>query len=547
MQAYSVLNNNNNNNNSNINNGYQLRQRRVLRATTLRLVALFEAFLLLLFVVLVVVQSPTGCDGALAASTRRRTAAAAGGGRQRGAATVRVVPCPGSSCRCRLTKSGEPIARCHAAALPLVAVDTPPSRRLPEAVVYAELILKRVSVTRLPSMSFGGLRATSLDLTGNQLETIADDAFVGSAAADAEGGGRAGRASGGLETSLEVLTLSECGLTQVPSAALSRLRALRVLRLDTNRIADLPSGVLSSCCGEGGSGNVSSSSSIRELYLYRNAIARVDAQTFAGLELLEKLSLAENRLEALPANAFAPLVSLIHLDLGRNRLHELAVGWTNGLVNLRWLELTSNRLRALERATFRGAARLRYMMVDNNELTSIEDGTFLTIRHLSYLSVDIGNVTALTPKTLAGLRRLKTLILGEMRGASLPGGFFGDTARLKYLSLLDSDGTLQQPPTSEASAGAAPGGGLRPELFAADFRFRQLNVWLRPIRACRCSEPWIRALGARGVYVHGYCDDERPLSCPAGGKAAGAGKTAVEGARGKLANGRFKSSHPRRR
>lgn len=368
--------------------------------------------------------------------------------------------------------------------------------------------MRRSDVTQLPSSAFRGVRTKSLDLTGTRLQTIADDAFAE------------------LASSVESLTLSECGLSAIPGEAISRLSSLRVLHLEDNIISEVPGGVLATCC-----------SSLRELYLYRNRITRVDRETFSGLGRLEKLSLAENGLESFEAGVFSALTSLVHLDLGRNRLHRVADGWLSGLGNLRWLELTSNRLRAVGRSTFRGAPKLRYMMADNNELTTIEDGAFRVIRRLSYLSIDVANSSTLTAGTLAGTGRLKTLIFGELRAAALPVGFFGAARRLKYLSLSNSDGSLQ----------TNTSGGLRPELFHADFRFRQLNVWLRPIIGCRCSEPWIRALGTRGVYVHGYCEDDRPLSCTAGGKAGhAAAAKMIEGARGKSVNGRLRSGDVRR-
>jgi len=379
------------------------------------------------------------------------------------------VPCPGQLCRCRLTKLDDPVARCRGI----------PSEASPD-VVYADVVVKGSNITRLQAFSFGNLRARSLDLSGNHLsasDAVDVDAFDG------------------LNTTLEVLAISGCGLTVFPSDPLSRLCRLRVLRLEANAITDIPVQVLVAC-----------GSSLRELYVYRNLIRNVVATAFAGLPGLEKLSLAENRIETLPDGLFSTLVNLTSLDLAHNRLSHLSDGWLDGLSRLRWLQLDSNRLVELGPATFRGAAALRAMRVENNPLTTIGRRTFRPIRRLEYLSIDLSRVTPLTRRTLAGLRRLKTLSLGEIGRSSLPDRVFSGARRLKYLSLNDFDGVL------EANA------ALRPTLFDRRFRFRFLNVWLQPMRQCRCTEPWIRTLGALGAYVHGYCSDERPLSCPAPGR-----------------------------
>jgi len=368
-----------------------------------------------------------------------------------------------------MTKVDGPVARCRGI----------PSQESSD-VVYAEVVIKGSNITHLRPFSFANLRARSLDLSGNHLS--------GSDAIDSN-------AFDGLETTLEVLAMSGCGLTFFPSQPLSPLCRLRVLRLEANAITDISAQMLAEC-----------GSSVRELYIYRNLIDNINAAAFSGLSGIEKLSLAENRIETLPDGLFATLVNLTSLDLAHNRLSHLSNGWLEGLSRLRWLQLDSNRLVELGPDTFRGSPALRAMRLENNPLTKIGRRTFRPIRRLDYLSIDLSRVTPLTRRTLAGLRRLKTLSLGEIGHSSLPDRVFSGTRRLKYLSLSDFDGVLD--------ANTA----LRPTLFNRRFRFRLLNVWLQPMRQCRCTEPWIRALGALGVYVHGYCSDDRPLSCPAPGK-----------------------------
>jgi len=443
--------------------------RRVSRTTTPRRRSTIVETLVLVVGLLLAVRSTHDGGGGVLANRRRGGAGSDVGGIRSGGLSARV-PCPEQSCRCRMTKLDAVVARCRRI----------PSSASPSDVVYADVVIKGSNVTSLPAFSFTNLRARSIDLSGNHLSS--------SDAIDVN-------AFDGLESTLEVLALSGCGLTFFPSESLSRLCRLKVLRLEANAVTDIPTRVLAAC-----------GSSLRELYIYRNLIASVDAEALAGLHGLQKLSLAENRIATLPFGLFRSLENLTSLDLAHNRLSRLSDGWLDGLSRLRWLQLDSNRLVELGPASFRGAASLRAMRMENNPLTTIGRRTFRSIRRLDYLSIDLSRVRPLTRRTLAGLRRLKTLSLGEIGRSNLPDRVFSGARRLKYLSLSDFDGMLD--------ANVA----LRPSLFNRRFRFRLLNVWLQPMRQCRCTEPWIRALAALGTYVHGYCSDERPLSCPAPGK-----------------------------
>jgi len=436
----------------------------------------------------------------------RRPGGSAGSGKNAAAErrrdqTVRLPPCPSEACRCRWAKpsssGGGSIARCSPSVerpgLAAMFDDRTSSGNAETTVgnvVYLELHVRRANLTELPADGFRQVPTRLLDLTGNRFtgtDSISSSAYAG------------------LETFLNILVLTDCGLTFVPSTSLAHLTVLQVLRLDGNAIVALPAGAFSF------------GPALRELYVYRNSISRVDPRAFENLSALEKLSLADNQITSLAVGTLSTLGNLTSLDVASNRISSFEPGWLYGLASLQWLEIQSNRVESIGVGTFRGASRLRFMRAENNALTTVDDGAFRPIGRLNYLSIDLSNVSTLTGRSLAGLGRLRTLNLGEIRRDSLPGGFFAPLRRLKYLSLMDYDGNL--PSDSAISVDA----------FGGEFRFRHLNVWLAPIRGCRCSATWIRRLGALGAYVHGLCPDNRPLSCPAGGKsaaAAGSGRAA---------------------
>lgn len=382
-----------------------------------------------------------------------------------------IVPCPHSKCQCKPDKRGDIVAKC-------VKV----SERLPEFhsvnVTFGELILSNRGLTELPERGFRGVRTKTLDIGNNPLnnERISERAFDG------------------LEEVLEKLWLSDCGLTTVPVASLSALAKLKILHLEDNSISEIPARFLSG------------HEQLQEIYLNRNGITSIDKDAFVKLKGLRQLKLGQNRVPTLPAKLFKALTNLTGLDLSHNLIHALVPGTFEGLRSLRWLELESNLITVLNQDTFRGARKLKNMKIESNQLTTIGNNAFKTIGNLGYLSIDITRVRPLTADTFAGLEKLETLNIGEFPvSGSLPDRFFASMRRLKRLSLFDNAGKFA---------------GLRKDMFGAAFPFKKLSVFARPLRSCRCSEPWIRSMNGLGTYIHGHCADSRLLSCVATTKNA---------------------------
>nr|XP_057939699.1 leucine-rich repeat-containing G-protein coupled receptor 6-like isoform X1 [Doryrhamphus excisus] len=126
-------------------------------------------------------------------------------------------------------------------------------------------------------------------------------------------------------TSLEVLTLTQAGLSALPVGLCEQLPRLRVMELSYNLIRHLPSFYH---CSE-----------LQEIGLQHNEITMLESSTFQQLTSLRTLDLSWNKIEWIHADAFASLHSLVKLDLTENRLSSVP---SVGLGSLTHLKLRGN-------------------------------------------------------------------------------------------------------------------------------------------------------------------------------------------------------------
>ncbi|XP_051913161.1 leucine-rich repeat-containing G-protein coupled receptor 6 isoform X1 [Hippocampus zosterae] len=122
-------------------------------------------------------------------------------------------------------------------------------------------------------------------------------------------------------TSLEVLTLTQAGLSTLPLDLCEQLPRLRVLELSYNQIQHLPS--FYHC------------SALQEIGLQHNQITRLESSTFQELSSLKTLDLSWNKIDWIHEDAFASLHSLVKLDLTENRLSSVPSAGLEGLTHLK--------------------------------------------------------------------------------------------------------------------------------------------------------------------------------------------------------------------
>lgn len=89
-------------------------------------------------------------------------------------------------------------------------------------------------------------------------------------------------------------------------------------------------------------------SKLNELYLAKNFLDEIPANSFSGTPALKVLDLSENEIEHIDTNAFSGLKSLLQLDLNGNGLKSIDFSQLSDLVQLRKLNLGYNALTVLD-------------------------------------------------------------------------------------------------------------------------------------------------------------------------------------------------------
>lgn len=153
-----------------------------------------------------------------------------------------------------------------------------------------------------------------LELTGNNLEEISQDAFV----------------EAGL-LNLQKLFLARCGLKTLHRYAFRKLINLVELDLSQNALLSVPSASLETIPG------------LRELKLSGNPIQTLTADGFKSVPQLVRLDLSSCQVTSIAPGSFAGLEnSLEWLKLDGNRLSVIAAPIIAGLLGLHGLELARN-------------------------------------------------------------------------------------------------------------------------------------------------------------------------------------------------------------
>ncbi|KAK6057702.1 leucine Rich repeat-containing domain protein [Cooperia oncophora] len=200
------------------------------------------------------------------------------------------------------------------------------------------LMIIDTAISSIPANAFQSFTILRLVLNRNTLQFIDDQAF-----------------NGPLLDSLVELDLNDNNLGQIPQMGLTRLRNLRKLYLNRNRINTLSSNAFA---------GYESKDLIIKLSLAGNRLtdqSLTDTAVFRPLRLLQsftilRLVLNRNTLQFIDDQAFnGPLLdSLVELDLNDNNLGQIPQMGLTRLRNLRKLYLNRNRINTLSSNAFAG-------------------------------------------------------------------------------------------------------------------------------------------------------------------------------------------------
>ncbi|XP_074655364.1 keratocan-like [Tubulanus polymorphus] len=142
--------------------------------------------------------------------------------------------------------------------------------------------------------------------------------------------------------------------------------------------------------------------SIKEINLDNNPIRRIDAEAFAGIDGLQKLSMVKCRMNAFPV-VFQHTPNLTRLDLRQNFITNIPDGAFMSVRNLDRLDISFNPL-TLTSASFRGLENsLTSICLQGTRLRDVPRESLSPLRSLDWIDLSYNSILYLDNDSLAGL------------------------------------------------------------------------------------------------------------------------------------------------
>ncbi|CAH3977753.1 unnamed protein product [Pieris brassicae] len=217
------------------------------------------------------------------------------------------------------------------------------------------------------------------------------------------------------------------GLTFIPAKVIVRLDHLQYLNIQYANIYSIPSFAFTN------------STTLREITLHKNKIAKLEKMSFAHLIMLVNVSLVENQISEITKDVFYILPNLQRLYLSKNTIEVLHDGCFKHLNNLIKLDLNNNLLTVVIRENFQGLSNLITLDMRNNKLSMIGDLAFAELWGLHELYLDGNEIKFISERGFGGLTQLKKLSLANNKLATLDDGVFDDIQKLSILDLRNNN------------------------------------------------------------------------------------------------------------
>ncbi|XP_062441202.1 extracellular matrix protein 2 [Rhea pennata] len=282
--------------------------------------------------------------------------------------------------------------------IPVPPIETP----LPSGCSISDTAVSctNAKLTQIPPISDPDL--TSLDLTGNVITAIPDEAFNGI-------------------PNLEWIDLSKNNLTSrgIGPQAFKILKKLKRLYLDGNMLVHIPSEL---------------PSTLEEIKINDNRLHAIDEDTLQDLKNLVTLELEGNKLNEANVSplAFYPLKSLSYLRLGRNTFRIIPQGLPSSIEEL---YLENNQIEEVSEICFNHTRNINIIVLKHNKLEENRIAPLAWINQENLESIDLSynklyHVPSYLPKSL-----LHLVLIGNQI-ERIPGYVFGHMKPgLEYLYL----------------------------------------------------------------------------------------------------------------
>ncbi|XP_074814306.1 extracellular matrix protein 2 isoform X3 [Natator depressus] len=264
-------------------------------------------------------------------------------------------------------------------------------------------------LTQIPPIT--GPELTSLELEGNTITSIPDEAFNGI-------------------PNLERLDLSKNNITSpgIGPQAFKILKKLKRLYMDGNALVHIPPEL---------------PSALEELKINENHLHAIDEDSLQELKNLVTLELEGNKLSEANVSplAFRPLKSLSYLRLGRNKFRTVPQGLPTSIEEL---YLENNQIEEISEICFNHTSNINIIVLKHNKLEENRIAPLAWINQENLESIDLSynklyHVPSYLPKSL-----LHLVLIGNQI-ERIPGYVFGHMKPgLEYLYLsfnkLNNDG-----------------------------------------------------------------------------------------------------------
>ncbi|NXB71529.1 ECM2 protein, partial [Donacobius atricapilla] len=275
--------------------------------------------------------------------------------------------------------------------VPVPPIEAPP---LPSGCSTSETTVSCINarLTQIPPISDPDL--TSLDLTGNSITTISDEAFNGI-------------------PNLEWIDLSKNNITSpgIGPKAFKILKKLKRLYLDGNMLVLIPSEL---------------PPTLEEIKINDNQLHAIDEDGLKDLKNLVTLELEGNKLSEANVSplAFHPLKSLSYLRLGRNKFRIIPQGLP---ATLEELYLEHNQIEEVSEICFNHTRNINIIGLKHNKLEEHRIAPLAWINQENLESIDLSynklyHVPSYLPKSLLHLvlignqiERIPGYVFGHMR------------------------------------------------------------------------------------------------------------------------------------
>ncbi|NXM75222.1 ECM2 protein, partial [Serilophus lunatus] len=283
--------------------------------------------------------------------------------------------------------------------IPVPPIEAPP---LPSGCSTSDTTVSCINakLTQIPPISDPDL--TNLDLTGNSITTISDEAFNGI-------------------PNLEWIDLSKNNITSpgIGPKAFKILKKLKRLYLDGNMLVHIPSEL---------------PSTLEEIKINDNQLHAIDEDGLKDLKNLVTLELEGNKLSEANVSplAFHPLKSLSYLRLGRNKFRIIPQGLP---ATLEELYLENNQIEEVSEICFNHTRNINVIGLKHNKLEEHRIAPLAWINQENLESIDLSynklyHVPSYLPKSL-----LHLVLVGNQI-ERIPGYVFGHMKPgLEYLYL----------------------------------------------------------------------------------------------------------------